>query len=242
MNLDSNDIELIEKSIDGTLNETESIEFEKKLKNSETFRENVKFQRSLLSALEASKKVRLKEELSQMLSEVNNEKKPIPISNRWYMLAASIVIILGAMWIFDSNKPSNEELVQKYYQPYPAQGFVRGDAPQSEQNEILQLYTEEKYSQTVDRILELKKSNKSFDGQMLFLGNAYLAQSQSEEAIASFQNFELESKYYNDSQWYLALAYLENGATQEAMGILKQLSEERTVYSSSARSLLKEVE
>ncbi|MEP0987588.1 tetratricopeptide repeat protein [Ekhidna sp.] len=242
MKLNSNDIELIEKSIEGSLNSDEELLFEEKYNSSEAFRESVLFQRSLLSSLDAHHKVKLRNELTQMLREVDSERKVIPLPNKWHMLAASIVILIGVFWIFDLSNSSNKELFNKYYQPFPAQGFVRGDVSKLQTDEILRLYASAEYQETINKIVALNESGKSFNGQMLYLGNSYLALGQSEDAIRIFQTIDEGDRYYPDAQWYLALSYLEKGAKKEAIEVLELLSSQNTVYTTSTLSLLGDLE
>ncbi len=239
MKLDSNDIELIEKHIADSLNADEAVKFEEKYRTSDSFRESVNFQRSLLSSLEANKKAKLKEELYQMLQDVD-AKQVIPIANRWYLIAASIAILLGVFWIFNLTTNNEARLFESYFEPFPTKGYLRGDISASEIDEILQLYADKDYDKTIGRINALPE--ESFDGQMLYLGNSYLALSQSEEAIQIFQSIEPTDRYYADSQWYLALAYLANSEREQAKKILLELSTKNTIYTTSALTLIEELE
>lgn len=240
MKLDPHDIELIEKSIDGTLSSEEALIFEEKYQSSEAFRDGVNFQRAMLSTLDAKHKVNLKEELTQMLYETKDEVKVVPLSNRWYMLAASIAVILGVVWLF-SLTGNNDELFETYFEPFPAQGFVRGEVPKSKADEILQLYVQEHHTKVITRIQELDKS-ESFPGQVVYLGNSYLALSQYEKAIEIFESVDENNKYYPDSQWYLGLAYLANDEPSKAAQTLKNLSVQNTIYTTSAKNLLIDME
>lgn len=239
MKLDPHDIELIEKSIDGTLSSEESLVFEEKYQSSEAFREGVSFQRALLSSLDAKRKAELKAELTQMLREVDEDVKVVPISNRWYMLAASIAVILGVVWVFGLTG-SSDALFQAYFEPFPAQGFVRGEIPENKSDEILKLYIEERHTEVINLIKELDAA-ESFQGQFIYLGNSYLVISEYDKAIETFESVDESNKYYPDSQWYLALAYLANDESNKAAQTLKNLSGQNTIYTTSAKNLLRDM-
>ncbi|WP_462251217.1 tetratricopeptide repeat protein [Ekhidna sp.] len=240
MKLAPNDIELIEKSLDGMLSLDEKSLFDEKYQNSDTFREAVLLQQAMLSSLEAKHKSDLKAELSQMLHDVNAEKTD-PDSKRWYMIAASIVVLLGAVWIFNQSYSYEQKLYNKYFEPFPVQGFVRGSIEEAA-DEIFQSYVDEDYERTVKKILELESSQDSINAQFIYLGNAYLHLSQPDNAIESFLKVESSDRYYSHAQWYLALAYLQKGNQEKAIEILEKLSNQNTIYSSSSKSLLEELD
>lgn len=243
MKLSTHDIDLIEKGIEGSLTKEEALEFERKNTEVEEFRNAVKFQKKLLGSLEAHQKNEIKKELKQLFGDLKAEtssKKILGVS-RWYLAAASIVLLVGVAWIIGVQRVNSSALFEKYYEAYPAQGTTRGEPLESTNEEIIQLYSERNYEEIIEAIESQIALGKSFDGQMLYLGNAYLAKLKIEEAIRSFQGIEEGSRYYFDAQWYLALSYLQDSNSRGAIRILSDLEAKNSIYGSSARKLLEEL-
>ncbi len=242
MTVRSYDIELIEKYIDNSINDLELLEFKEKLRGSPEFREAVEFQIKLIANIEALEKKRLKEELTLMFADIPPEKKSDSDSvKKWFLVAAGVLVLLTATMIWRLQALNNEALFDKYYEPFPAKGIVRGDIPDTEIDQIMYTYSAGEYTDVIAMIENQMSRDVYFEGQKLYLGNAYLQTSKMEKAVQSFESIPLESRYRMDGKWYLALAFLKTGDEQSAKKILQGISEENSIYRSSAKKLLEDL-
>lgn len=242
MKLTEKDRDLIERGILNKLNPEEKLEFDQKEHENEEFRSAVKFQRHMLASLEASENVKLKSELKTIFAgiepEALNEQHSSP---RWYWLAASTIVLLITFgWLIQRN--DSNEIFDQYFDPYPAENRVRGEFGKQNTQEVFRLYEEGDYVHAIELMEASLASGVDFKGQRLYLGNAYLASDQAAKAIKTLGAIEANSLYYMDAQWYLALSYLKNGDKTEAVNVLESLLNERSLYGSSAKELLQELQ
>lgn len=240
--LTEQDKELIERGITGDLTPEEQIQFHSKLDQEEEFRKAVIFQRSMLASLEAQKKVELKTELKAVFARTEPEKpQGSTVSSRWYWLAASLVLLLITFgWL--SLRTDNSAIFEAYFDPYPAESMVRGEATGDEAEEVFQLYGGGDYDRAIELMQSRIDQGIDFRGQRLYLGNALLVTGRAEEAIKVLKQVNPENSFYTDAQWYLALAYLKNEQEAQAIEVLEQLLEKRSFYQTSAQELLRELD
>lgn len=218
MSLDAHDMGLIEKSIDGSLTSVEREEFEEKVATSEVFKENLKFQRSLLSSLEANRKAKLKQELTEMLGEVgSNKKQTSTLLKRWHMIAASVLLLLGSIWIFRISESNNEPLYVKYYDPYQNILTSRSSGREFEWS---QAYSQANYEGVI-KVLG-KEENKS-DTANFYLAISYMSTKNYADAAKCFSEVSEHSIFYQPKTWYLGLSHIALGNNQEAKDVFYQM-------------------
>ncbi len=239
MKLDSNDIALIEKYLDGDLSPEEVLLFEEKQEASAEFREAVVFNRRLLGHLEAQQKLALKSELQDMMIQVR-EERVFPWKTFW--VAASVILLVGFIGVLQFQGPSHsQQLFDQYFDPYPVMSVVRGDTPNG--LNPLHIYAEGKYEQFIDVLNNGKVDFNGKTGQVqLAYGNALLALAQPERAIEELDKILEGQDHYLDAQWYMALAHLRLKNLDKTRALLKSLIERQSFYKSSARKLLKAIE
>ena len=121
MKLDEYDIELIEKQIDGTLNDQESKDFLQREQESEEFREAVTFQRKLLAMHEARQKSKLKQELKKEFHQNKKIKsRQITFAQKIrFGIAASVILIAASFFIFRDSSINKEAIYDEFFEPYP---------------------------------------------------------------------------------------------------------------------------
>ncbi len=241
MKLEQHDIELIEKSIDGILSEEERKEFDQKILNKD-FKEAVEQQHSLLAGVEALEKVKLKEELKDLFAKEEANQTNGAISRPWYWIAASIVVLVGASIVYQLTLTTPNDLYNKYYEPYPAIGVVRGETPEDEKDEIMVLYSGGEYDKVISLINDQLESGNSFDGYEIFLGNAYMGLSDFQAAIGLFEAMSEDNQYYDDGLWFLSMCYLQEGKTEEALDNLRKVANLNTIYRSSALEIINQLQ
>ncbi|GAB5525515.1 MAG: hypothetical protein Roseis2KO_33870 [Roseivirga sp.] len=236
------DRDLIERGILNELSPEEKLDFDQNERENEEFRSAVKLQRQMLASLEASEKVKLKTELKRIFSNIEPDVENDPrLSPKWYWLAASLIIVLVTFgWLTQRN--DSDDIFDRYFDPYPAENRVRGESGKENQQAVFKFYEEGDYLRVIELLEKSLASETESRGQQLYLGNAYLASGQPDKAIKTFEGIEKNSSYYMDAQWYLALSYLKNGNSSGAIIVLKSMLNERSLYASSARELLQELD
>lgn len=240
--LSEQDKDLIERGILDDLTVEEQIQFQSKLDSQKEFREAVELQRRMLASLEAEKKVALKNELKTIFARIEPEESGRgSVRKKWYWLAASLIAVLMTVgWL--SLRTNYTGIFDEYFDPYPAENMVRGEASGGDIREVFRLYGGRDYQQVVALINSQIASGVQFSGQNLYLGNALLATDRTGEAIQVLSQIGEENRYYTDAQWYLALGYLKNREKAEAREVLNSILNKRSFYQSSVRELLKAID
>ncbi|MDW3192467.1 MAG: hypothetical protein R8G66_08880 [Cytophagales bacterium] len=235
MKLDPNDIDLIEKYLDGELIQEDQQFFKRKEAASEEFRDAVSFHRQLLGHLQAQQKLALKTELRGMM---NESKEPRKFNWKMLSIAASILLIGIISVLQFQGPPPSQQLFDQYFDPYPVMSIVRGSNDNSANP--LRMYAEGKYEQFIDKLTKGDAvTNQQRTAQLqLALGNAYLVLAQPEQAIKTLSEIEIGDDHFLDAQWYLALANLQLQRFEAANEYLLKLTTEPSFYRSSAKKLI----
>ena len=241
MKPESRDIELIEKRLDGTLDESELREFEQRYTGSADFRRAVVFHQKLLGNLEALRKEELKQEMRGMMVEAKS-RRTVPLRAVW--VAAATVLIAGSFAVLQlwRGGSSSDDLFERYFDPYPLVSIVRGNEP-VKTTTLLKYYATGDYLSFVQAMEngQVSRAETRSEEILLAYGNALMALERSEEAILKLKKIGIGEKYYTDAQWYLALAYLDLKDFEQSKQLLRQLAGQPSFYQSSARKLLEEL-
>lgn len=236
MNLHPNDIELIERYLDGELTQEDEQRFEEKQAASEDFRAGVSFHRQLLGHVQAQQQLAIKTELRGMM----NESKGSRVFFSWKILSvAASILLISVIGVLQFQGPSHsQQLFNQYFDPYPVMSIVRGNNTNSSNH--LQLYAEGKYQQFIEKLTVSRtdQGERRTSQVQLALGNAYLAMAQPKHAVQALLQIEEGEDHYLDAQWYLALANLQQQQLETANEYLLKLSTEQSFYRSSAEKLI----
>ena len=131
--------------------------------------------------------------------------KNIKIMRRLLSIAAMLVLVFGATWLW--NRPSGTEMLfAEYYTPYAIQGDMRGGGDVVIKEELAVLYnkvgTEKDITPIITRLQTI------YDG-----------------LLSNNEKFADYSYYEKDIAWYLALAYLKDNKPEKAKELLKPLAD-----------------
>ena len=164
---------------------------------------------------------------------------------QWLAIAAAVLLMVGLFWVY--NQPSShEQLATRNFKPYPNIELpaYRNQPTQKElYAQALQHYEAQQYEQSITLLKRLPAADLP-PAVHFYLGNAYFANQQFEEAVASFEAFQKQAKAYDLEdlgQWYLALAYLRQGKTDPAKHLLETLSKSDSVHGQQAAELVKQL-
>lgn len=190
-------------------------------------------------------------ELRAKLRELESRMEPIDVNeapktskNNWrpLLVAASVTIMVGLYFVFNSINPSTDALYNQYYEPYQSYAPVikRGGeaAGEDQMNEALKAYESGEYDKAAEQLEALSPG----DDRDFYLAHSYMALDEHEKALPLLEQLaETGTEPKSTVSWYLALAYLKNGSTDEASILLTELANYDNTYQKRAGELLKDL-
>lgn len=206
--------EKIEAYFEGTMNETESLAFEKELDNDTTLASIMDRHQMANDALEVLIEDNLRSELKAM---AGDEKiKPIATRQkgiRRYLaplaIAASVVLLVGFFSVIQMNAHSNESILNRHYTAYEMP-MVRSGGSTQPLTEGVKAYQAKDYEAAINYFGNIPIEAPLYTKAQFYLGQAFYQNQQYEQAlmpfgeIANSDDLELNEK----ADWYALLAGL----------------------------------
>ncbi|MCD4746317.1 MAG: tetratricopeptide repeat protein, partial [Bacteroidales bacterium] len=240
-------IELIEKYIDGELDDEKTNLFQNMLKNNPALAEEVNLRNEVNNAVKESDIIDLREQLEKIhKSFENNPKKGIVISIfkkkifRPICAIFILIILSGALiYIFNINSISNDKLFSMYYQPYEATLIIRsGDDMDIMFKQAIQKYEDKDYESALSLFTQLES------GIMVnyYSGITNMELENYNEAINLFQYIinHNNNLFVQQAEWYLGLCYLKTHQNEKAIEIFKKIKkDDNSYYKKNVNKILK---
>jgi tetratricopeptide (TPR) repeat protein len=256
--------------IRGDLSEKENREVEAAMEVDPALRKEVAFHRSLMQGLEYKVKQDVKAKLQQYEAELQagqanssqkrkevTTSKPVgifAISKPFWKVAALLVIALGiglAGGLYWMAPTDSSALAYNEFEAYPnhiTQQY-RGANSKSEHGPLLvkamNAYSAKNYKAAIPLLKRLIERKRGGALTHFYLGNAYLAKSQSKKAIKHFhkaKKAQLPKEFELPNLWFIALANLSGNRTDEAKQVLDTLkSKSDGFYERKAKALEKKL-
>jgi hypothetical protein len=248
MQPDNEDLQLIEKFIDGELSIDERKLFQERM-NDEAFAKQLHFQRAVTDSVRIVQEQELKKKFKQRLEQqrMTNETGTGESSRRNYYWAAAVLVIALASTIFIvvQQPDSSEKLYLAYYQPYPVTGITR-DGSEEKQDPAVTAYGSGDY-RSAAFILEAKiaeATTRNAEELKLILGNCYLQLGEQNKAALLFkQVMQSDDPVLKaDASWYFALAQIRMSDVANAKVTLQDLMATKSAYRSKAAQLLDDLD
>ncbi|MEM9857841.1 MAG: hypothetical protein AAF843_10810 [Bacteroidota bacterium] len=226
-----NRTELFDKRIKGQLNEEETKFFEQQLQTDD-FKEAFARHKRLAEGIAYAEAIALKEMFIE-------EDKNVSLNRfKWvWKAAAALVFLMVTIYFINKqvDKPDYDQLFMSEYVPYPnvitpleRQEEVDGENPYL-------LYEAGEYSEFIDHLL----SQPSLDEyQQFYLGQAYLALRNLDEAASYFSSVNTSSDLYGQALWYLSLIHIKQKNVDLASEKLTMLVRLDNGYAARAQQLL----
>ena len=206
---------LILNEIDRILTDSDTPEFEKKVKG-------------LINSIEPN---------NDFFSKIIN----FTASAKYY-IAASVAILIGVFLynIYIINKPVNEKLFAEYYVKYDPDIINRsGSSTENKFSSALNLYMHKDYDKALNLLSEISFSPENTEYIKLYSGLCYMELNEFSSAIKSFQSIDKpNSAIYIHAQWYEALAFLKLNNINKATEIFNEIKEQGGYYAKSASEIL----
>ncbi len=233
--------ELIDKYIQGVLNETEKNSFDKLLKEDASFRKDVTFHSNLKAVSsnldEADFKV--------MIQDIEKHNSRAKRSYTKLLVAASIAILVSLTFYFTTkNTYSTDALFVEYFEPYRnvIQPIERGgNVIYDEKYLAFEAYENEDYDKALPLFSKLYNETKA-SYYLFYKANVLLKLDRAEEAIPILlEHSKMKDTVSEKTLWYLALAYLKLDDTVNAKKTLERSILNSSYNKEKAKNLLNEL-
>ncbi|WP_299768113.1 hypothetical protein [uncultured Dokdonia sp.] len=231
---------LIQKYLQGTLNEAEEQLFQEYIQNDPSFADDIPFYDDLKYAFAKADYDQTKAQLHSFYKE---EKRS---SWRKWSVAATLLILIGlsSVWYFNTID-STESLYAQYFEPYKnvVQPIVRGEVSEDIKVLAFRAYDEQNYKEAIVYI-ETLLENKEEGILVLYKANAQLQLGETKEAIVTLESrIKKTDTIYAEAQWYLALSYLKLDNIEKTKSHLNTLLTTNSNFKhKEAQELLKSLE
>ncbi len=231
---------LIAKYFLNQLSAEEQKEFDTLMSSNPEFKEQVAFEAKVKKSIFQQEHANLKQELQTVESSLPVKQNKV----KWYLIAASIILLVSIGFYWKQYSSSPETLFADYYTTASntSHPITRTQNDTDELTKAFVAYESEAYNQAQKLFNNLYKTSNN--SELLFYeGICYLEIEQTDNAIETFlkhQNFN--DKLLGKSKWYLALAYLKNNNQIEVQNILEKITSSSSNYNfEKAKDLLSDL-
>lgn len=237
--------ELLENHFLGKLNTEEQKYFDSLIENDVEFKKEYDFHLNLKKAIQNSERSVLKGKLKSY--EEGMRKKGNKTSLRTLLaIAASVILLISVGWFGYENMfgLNYSDLYADNYSQYPntVVNITRGDGgTETLERKAFIAYESGDLDAAINYFNQLQEV-KGLDYLNFYLGQAYLKQGKSEEALIYFKKSITEEQNFKaESHWYIALAYLKKKDETQAKSYLEKLVDEYEYMNNEAKALLEEL-
>lgn len=174
---------------------------------------------------------------------LENKKKTIAITKMFVRLSAAAILLIliatGAWFILVPT--DSEKLFVKNFEPYPNIITIKSQSDQKLSMAFL-LYEIRVWDSAI--LLFKSFADDTIDNPDVFfyLGNAYLAKGEPDQAIFWLnKSADISNKYSDQIKWYLALAYLIKRELITSEQYLEMLISSENFYKGRAEKLIRQI-
>ncbi|MDC8002939.1 hypothetical protein POV27_02690 [Aureisphaera galaxeae] len=235
--------ETIEGYLNGSLPDSERMEFERQLENDPTLQQNVEDIKTLLIGVESAV---LQDRMESFHEELPKDRPQAPepqvqrSRRNWYYgfgIAASIALA-AALYFTPLGDDPNQSLFENYFEPDPGLPTTMGSTNDFDFYEAMVDYKKGDYTMAITKWEALPEGTKG-DTLTYFLGMAHLANRNETKAISYLEPLSQKTNpaFANETRYYLGLAYLKQddvanakkelaaSGTEGALKILAELND-----------------
>ena len=222
------DIELLERYLNGDLHSNEKEEVEERLKSDPTFADRMKILQDSKAAI-LNPVDDFRNELRQVINEQEQgalveEKRPF---NWRYGIAAALfaIALTFAAYLIMLKPPTADALYADNFNIPPENITVRDQPGDDLLSEALDAYNQDNYQEALGLFQEFLQEDPQHQGVMFYSGICQLVLDQNEQALVTFQNISTQQtgEYLTAAQWYLGLTYLKLDHLDQAKATLGDL-------------------
>lgn len=240
------DLNIMERYFDFDLSEQELQEFNERVKSDPDFAEKVSQYEFALTFTEKiykteSESTLKKEQFKSLLNQANPkgnsaakdsqpEAKVVPINYKkyWFAAAASIALLLMAVWLFSPSAQNPQQLAANYWQETRTSVTTTLKSSTDQEQNIKLLKAADKsfmannYQEALNHLNEIPTSFKEYNKVLLLKGQSFFGLNQYQNAIESYQ-LAIEKGAPQQALWYQALAYIRDGNLLSAQQNLNKI-------------------
>lgn len=220
------EFEQIERFLNGEMNHDEAEAFREALKGDEVLQQKLEEVRLLsIGVSQALLRQSLDDFHKEIPGKTLTRKSGQLVSMRRVFLAAASVLVIGLVgwWLFFRGD-KNERLYSDYYKPDPGLITAMGVSTDYIFDKAMVDYKNGDYAKAIDGWTSLLKAKPGSDTLNYFLGAAYQAQKDYDQAIAFLEKITNvpSHSFYQDACWYLGLIYLKKQDAEKARLFLER--------------------
>ncbi|NND78189.1 MAG: hypothetical protein HKN39_08400 [Flavobacteriales bacterium] len=240
MNSEQANYELIDRYHNKELSSEELKDFENKLQVDKEFsQENEMYIISRRSMRVVGRK-ELKDKMRSFEKEIQEKSSGSsrPSYYRYFAVAASIAVLIGAYWIFDSSM-NDQDLYTANFEVYDSPTYVRGTGTLSNWQLGIEAYNERRFLKAYDHF-------ENANGQASYLKDFYQAQclaSMDPPLIKeALEKCELvlnnNNTYVEQAKWYKGLFHIKLGEKESARTTFQEIVNQDGYNSKKASKIL----
>ena len=237
-----NDIEKIEKYIDGELGNEDLFNFKNLLSNDSDIKRNYNLSLDINKSILEEDVMALREKLDYIYKDSIVKRTSVFTRTRFlYSAAASIALLIATGGLVQRlNNPNidNQAIYEKYYSPYEISVTYRSG--NTEMDRLLfnafEHYEEKDYEQALVLFEKVLQSREKDMAANLYSGISYMEEERYQKAETSFNKIISNNNnlFIEQAKWYLALCYLKTEKIKDAHVILSGIIKEESYYKEMA--------
>ncbi len=236
LDISQEEFEQIEAYINQSLSETDTVQFELRLRNEPGLSEKVAEIRDTIIAIESSILSEKMEGYHKNLSAEKAERNHRNYRPFAYAVAAILIVAIGVLWMMNQGS-DHERLFASHFTPDPGLPTTMSTTNDYAFYEAMVDYKRKAYASAIAKWEPLYEAKPNNDTLAYFLGVAELANNNETKAITYLTQSESfdNSIFEEEAHYYLGMAYLKAGdiplarkhlslsATEKAKKVLAQL-------------------
>jgi tetratricopeptide (TPR) repeat protein len=251
MKKENDNIELIEKYLEGKISGKDKSGFESKLRSDTGFNTLFNDVRQMIQGVRYA----AQNDLLNKLKETERSLPAVKIERRTkifapgkvkyaFAVAATVALLVSSIYIvfISRDQVRHEDYFTEYYTPYPniIHPVQRAEITGMTEEELAYYYYEkEEYDKALELFNMLRTEKGDSENTLFYLANIYMAMGNYDKAIENFTILLNDSVIFeNQTRWYLGLCYLEEGKLIEAKQQLERITETENAYKARADELL----
>lgn len=236
---------IIEAYLNQELNEAEKAAFEQECQLKDTpLATAFAYYLSVHKAAEEARRDQLKTRYHNL----ENRRKQLPNNHRLLALAASIVLLVGAFFLWPkstTNTPAT--LADSYWQqsdiPEPINQMGENKTVEKHLSSAFKSYKSKKYAEALMLLTDIPNNHELFPAALRLQGIIQYEQGENDLAISSFTDFlTLNKGTKAEVLWFQALAFLKNQQLDKAVANLEEIIQKNYALSEKAQKLKKAIE
>ncbi len=238
----------IETYLDGKMNKKESEEIRVLINKNEEFSAKVNLHKDINESIKDDQIFELRNNMITLLNKKDTRRpsgeKADLMKYFKYPVAAAILVLIGFSLFQILSLKSPQEIFHLYYNPYQTDFTTRSVINSTDKIQLSYiLYQEGNYEVSFEILNNYLKKNVTDQAARFYYSMNAIELDKNDLAISELSTIIEDSftPYSLHARWYLAMVCLKTGDVEKAKKHLRILSEEDTIYSKRANTILKKL-